>query len=320
MSLPILKAISQAEYQTWFDRHLPQLQHRSPFHHTAWLEAVAQGVQFELRFIGVYEGSDLVAAVPGFLARRGPFWLFGSPLRGTLTSYLGPVGLNLKGHSDGLSDLILACSQFARQQWGAAYTRFTLRDAPPKFQPELGLNWKHQRPGSYRLDLSRGEEALWNGLESDCRRNIRRTERAGVEIVPFDDPGLFYKILGETFRRHGTSSWQSARFYQLLLSGLLPRDLLWAWGVKHEGRIIAAGLFLHDEAGYVLISIGPWIVETSVLGFIASVIAAVVGAYYGHAGEWPFIGAALLFTAATLFYSLKGGLRSSIAILWRRHR
>lgn len=39
---------------------------------------------------------------------------------------------------------------------------------------------------------------------------------------------------------------------------------------------------------------------------------AVVGAYYGPAGEWPFIGAAFLFTAATLAYSLKGGLRSSI--------
>jgi len=39
---------------------------------------------------------------------------------------------------------------------------------------------------------------------------------------------------------------------------------------------------------------------------------AVVGAYYGKAGEWTFIGAALLFTAVTLFYSLKGGLRSSI--------
>jgi SSS family solute:Na+ symporter len=34
---------------------------------------------------------------------------------------------------------------------------------------------------------------------------------------------------------------------------------------------------------------------------------------FGSAGEWPFIAAALLFTAATLFYSLKGGLRSSIA-------
>jgi Na+/proline symporter len=39
---------------------------------------------------------------------------------------------------------------------------------------------------------------------------------------------------------------------------------------------------------------------------------AVVGAYYGKPGEWTFIAAALLFTAATLLYSLKGGLRSSI--------
>ena len=39
---------------------------------------------------------------------------------------------------------------------------------------------------------------------------------------------------------------------------------------------------------------------------------AVVGAYYGKTGEWTFIASALLFTAATLFYSLKGGLRSSI--------
>jgi len=39
---------------------------------------------------------------------------------------------------------------------------------------------------------------------------------------------------------------------------------------------------------------------------------AVVGAYYGNAGEGAFIASALLFTAATLTYSLKGGLRSSI--------
>ena len=39
---------------------------------------------------------------------------------------------------------------------------------------------------------------------------------------------------------------------------------------------------------------------------------AVVGGYYGAKGSSDFIGAALLFTAAVLFYSLKGGLRSSI--------
>ncbi|TAK47038.1 MAG: sodium:solute symporter, partial [Betaproteobacteria bacterium] len=39
---------------------------------------------------------------------------------------------------------------------------------------------------------------------------------------------------------------------------------------------------------------------------------AVVGGYYGDTGSWGFIASALLFTAAVLFYSLKGGLRSSI--------
>lgn len=39
---------------------------------------------------------------------------------------------------------------------------------------------------------------------------------------------------------------------------------------------------------------------------------AVVGGYFGPAGSPAFIGAALLFTAVTLLYSVKGGLRSSI--------
>lgn len=39
---------------------------------------------------------------------------------------------------------------------------------------------------------------------------------------------------------------------------------------------------------------------------------AVVGGYYGAGGSAAFIGSSLLFTAAVLFYSLKGGLRSSI--------
>lgn len=44
---------------------------------------------------------------------------------------------------------------------------------------------------------------------------------------------------------------------------------------------VAAGLFLHDEAGYVLISVRPWVIETSVLGFITLVVVAVGGTYLG---------------------------------------
>ena len=39
---------------------------------------------------------------------------------------------------------------------------------------------------------------------------------------------------------------------------------------------------------------------------------AVVGGYFGAPGEWPYYTSAMVFTAFTLAYSLKGGLRSSI--------
>jgi Na+/proline symporter len=39
---------------------------------------------------------------------------------------------------------------------------------------------------------------------------------------------------------------------------------------------------------------------------------AVVGSYFGQKGSFPYYAAAFVFTALTLIYSLKGGLRSSI--------
>ena len=71
----------------------------------------------------------------------------------------------------------------------------------------------------------------------------------------------------------------------------------------------------------------PWLISrygrAAALAFSAAILVrlfnevwsntAVVGGYYGDAGSPAFIGAALLFTAVVLFYSLKGGLRSSIS-------
>lgn len=247
MSVQCLKAITLEEYRAWFDQHFDVLRHRSPFHHPIWLEVVGHGLRFEVRVIGIYEGGELVAAVPGFLIQRGPFSLFGSPLRGAMTSYLGPVGLNLGDSSDALLDTVAACSDFARKKWGAIYTRYTLRDVPTISGPELGPNWKRQRSGSYRLDLSQGAAALWDGLKPGCRRNIRRAQREGIEIVPLDNAHLYHQMLDDTLSRHGTSVWHSERFFHLILEQLVPNDLLWPWGARYDGRIIAAGLFFHDD-------------------------------------------------------------------------
>ncbi|MBX9903021.1 MAG: hypothetical protein K2Y31_01595 [Burkholderiales bacterium] len=77
----------------------------------------------------------------------------------------------------------------------------------------------------------------------------------------------------------------------------------------------------HGATGLVPFLIGRY-GRLAALAFTAAILirlynevwsnTAVVGAYYGKPGEWTFIAAALLFTAVTLLYSIKGGLRSSI--------
>jgi len=54
-------------------------------------------------------------------------------------------------------------------------------------------------------------------------------------------------MLDGTMRRHGTVSWHPERFFHQLMEGLPPRDLLWSWGARYDGKIVAAGLFLHDN-------------------------------------------------------------------------
>ncbi len=77
----------------------------------------------------------------------------------------------------------------------------------------------------------------------------------------------------------------------------------------------------HGAQGLVSFIIGRY-GRLAALAFSAAILirlyneiwsnSSVVGAYFGKPGSAAFIGAALLFTAVTLAYSLKGGLRSSI--------
>lgn len=243
----LLKEIDERLYSQWYFRHRSDLANHSPYHHPAWLGAVSDGIGFQLKIVGAFEGGDLVAAVPGFLTRRGPFRLFGSPLRGTLTSYLGPLGTASTVQGENLLRLVADCNAFARRAWGIRYGRYTLRDTPAQTPPAFDQTWAVQHPGSYRLELPGDEEALWSGLKSDCRRNIRRAERLGIEVVPFDDAPRFCRMLDGTYRRHGSTSFHPQRFFNALLTRLSQHGILDSWGAKLDGEVVAAGLFLKDD-------------------------------------------------------------------------
>ena len=240
-----LKEISPDEYKEWFEQHLTVLQGRSPFHQPAWLNAVAKGSRYEVVVIGIFDGASLVAATPGFLIRFGSIRLFGSPLPGTMTPYLGPLGINLGDFNGGVYQLMMDCTSYARAHWRVSRTEFTFREPSTPPSEDLGPSWERRKTTHYSLDLTCGEKALWAKMQTRFRTSIRKCERLGMRIVPLDNTHSYYQMLNETLARRATSSWHSESFFQRLLDNV-PAEFLWAVGVEYQGKMIAAGIFVHD--------------------------------------------------------------------------
>ena len=234
-----LRVMQPDAYRAWFDTERGAIERRSPFHEPGWLEAMDRVARGRLAVVGVYHGERPVGAVPGFLARRGPFRLFGSPLRKTLTTYLGPV---LASGVD-VAEVLDACERFVRREWGVDYTEITLREPPAG---ALDASWRPMPRGTYCLDLTRGEDGLWAGLKSRCRGAIRKCEKLGLGVVPLLDVGVHAEILRQTFARRGMQAPYSERFLASVLD-LATAGLVSGWGAEYDRRIIGNGLLLHDE-------------------------------------------------------------------------
>lgn len=232
-------------YRSWFEAYRSQLHGRSAFHQPAWLAAAARGLGHPFVCIGRFHGPDLVDVLPGVILRYGPFRLFGSPLRGVLTSHLGPIGLTLETTAD-VQTFIRECCQFVRQQWGVQYAEFVIRESPSQGWQELEPGWELEPVGSYCLDLSSGEDAIWAAMRTRCRRHIRQSQRLGIRIVPFSDVHTYHQMLDETMARRWRRT-RPERYYRPFIEDLVPQDLLWALGAEYQGQVIAAALLLRDE-------------------------------------------------------------------------
>src|SRR5687768_6887661 len=82
-----IEPLSWEAYQTFLAA--PDCLPASPYHQPPWLKAVEDGLGMRIVLLGLYEEQEMIAVLPGFLARKGPARLFGSPLRGSMTPYLG---------------------------------------------------------------------------------------------------------------------------------------------------------------------------------------------------------------------------------------
>lgn len=217
----------------WLDL-LDGSQDAGPFHHPAW-SAVLAGTYGFAPFVLLADDADGAAAGAPFLEARSPIgrrrWI-SLPF----TDECAPLG-----RSPG------AVEDFARGLAAAA--------------PELGapalevradvpqLGWERRCDAViHELALEPDRDAVRRRFsKSQVRRNIARAERSGVtvrEAVSDADHEAFLRLHLATRRRQGVPM-QPRRFFSLIRRELIDGGLGSVLVARHEGRPIAAALFLH---------------------------------------------------------------------------
>ncbi|CCK28699.1 hypothetical protein BN159_4320 [Streptomyces davaonensis JCM 4913] len=90
----------------------------------------------------------------------------------------------------------------------------------------------------------RTREDLWSGLNQEWRRNVRRAEKEGVEVVVGSAAELpeFYRLLGITERRDGFRLGRSLAYYERQYAALNAEEpgRMKLYLARHRGEILAA--------------------------------------------------------------------------------
>ena len=113
-----------------------------------------------------------------------------------------------------------------------------------------GQEWMHNAPASvefytHELDLTGGEDRLFEGLDGSLRRGIRKAEKNGVTIQierTLDATKQFYRLYCLTRRRHGLPP-QAFRFFANIHEEIFERGLGFVVQAFSRGASIASAVF-----------------------------------------------------------------------------
>lgn len=214
---------------------------RTVFQTRAWLEFVAASQGATPVLAEVRKGSDVVGYFTGLTFSKFGMKVLGSSFPGWTTPY---IGFNLK---PGVSrrEALAALEKFAWNDLKCLH----LEVSDPHFTFEDGdaTGFKAEYYGSYRTDLTKSEDELFNGMESSCRRCVRKAEKSGVVIEEAHDLAFadeYYEQLKDVFAKQGLVPTYSVERVRSLVKHLeTTGNVLLIRARDPEGKCIATGIY-----------------------------------------------------------------------------
>lgn len=220
---------------------LDSFEDRTVFQTREWLEFVAETQNATPVLAEFREEGKLLGYFSGLTVTKFGVKILGSSFPGWTTPY---IGFNLlSGVSRGA-----ALAAIEEMAWDILKC-LHMEISDPGFAVEdgEGLGFTTQYYTSYRTDLTKSEEELFNGMDSACRRCVRKAEKSGVVIEEAHDDafaGEYYEQLKDVFAKQSLVPTYDLQRVQALVRHMEPTGrVLLVRARDAQGKCIASGIF-----------------------------------------------------------------------------
>ena len=214
------------------------------YHIGAWMDFIEQTQPVTRKIYAIYQGDTIVGYLPGFLLKKGPVHIFGSPLPGWCTDYLGPV---LQRGVDITAVLHAAARAFRRdniQHAELCHNASTwARIGDTGFQRTTRMTFVAPIPAD--------PDQMLRDFNKSTRKAIKLANSSGLEIVfsherAFVD--VYYAQLREVFEKSGIEPTYSKGRVHALWTHLMPTKRMLNTMVLKDGECIATRIdFVGDD-------------------------------------------------------------------------
>jgi hypothetical protein len=229
-------------------RTLDRFDDRVVFQTREWLNFIADSQRAVPVVAEIRDGNALAGYFSGLVVRKLGVRILGSSFPGWTTPY---IGFNLApGYSR--ARLLPPLMAWAFRDLRCLHVEVSDRCFHPG--DASGLHVDQTAYETYKSDLTKSEEDLFSGMESACRRCIRKAEKSGVTIEEAHDQEFadeYYEQLKDVFAKQGKVPTYPVERVRLLLKHLLPTGRLLAVRARNaDGKCIATGLYpgMNDTA------------------------------------------------------------------------
>lgn len=239
-----LEPLNSEEIGRW-DELTAAFPGRELFHRKVWLDYLRDSRGVDIRYWAIRNGEERIGYFCGGILRKGPFKILGSPLKGWGTNFLGPVHderFDQEEFLKALDDLagLESIAMIELESQGFAESVMENAGYHAVVQP------------TYVVELTPGDgDVMWKRIDLKSRQKIRKAKRSGLAVEETDDPGMvdeFFDEFLEVLARKNLFPPYDRRCPRLLFDHLMPQNQLFALRIREpNGRIIATGLFPHDE-------------------------------------------------------------------------